>query len=132
MHYKIIREINILKTNYGYQVSTNFDKTFEMTYRQKSQGKREIGYMLTHAQNNKGAAFGYDDDYLLFMSCFDYLKNKYDSFLNMDRFPANYITLYYKDSVGTKYKREFISKFMILSEDSYIVKIEDKKNSDMK
>jgi hypothetical protein len=125
-------EIHFIETEYGFDLRTSFDETFDTNYRQKSRNIRELGYVLTQSQDKKGTGYHYDTDYLLFMSCFDYLKNKYDRFLSLDDFPPNYLTLRYKDSAGNKYKREFVSKFMTLSEHSYIVQIEDKKFTDIK
>lgn len=121
-------EIIFTKTEFGFNLTTRFDDTFTTLFRSKPQNKRELGYMLTHSQDKKGAGYAYDSDYLLFISCFDYLRNKYDRFLSFTNFPPNYITLRYKDSSGNRYKREFISTFMSVSDHSYIVTIEDKKN----
>lgn len=107
------------------RIHTVFDTDFERIPLQKE--ARELGNFKTAViSNNKGNRYVFDDEYLVFLSCFGYLRNKHDELLNLDNFPKLKLRLSFNDIDGKKYKSKFECSAFCIAEDSFSLTIAKK------
>lgn len=82
--------------------------------------KRELGNFKTATlNNNKESRFIFHDEYLVFLSCFGYLRDKHDEFLSLENFPVLRVSLTFNDIDGKKYKNKFECSAFCISSDGY-------------
>ena len=98
------------------EVTTTFDDSFTMIY--LSNEPRELGTFITR-QQEKPHKYVFTDSCLVFLSCFDYLRNKYDLYMSLDKFPNCYYRIQYSDIEGKRYKANYISKVSSVLIDDY-------------
>jgi len=82
--------------------------------------KRELGNFKTAtSSNNKESRFLFHDEYLAFISCFGYLRDKHNKFLTLEGFPTLKVALTFNDIDGVKYKNNFECSAFCISGDGY-------------
>ena len=97
-------------------LKTTFDSSFSIIYLNNK--PRELGTFITR-QQEKPSKYTFTDSCLLFLSCFDYLRNKYDSYMRLDGFPSCYYEIHYSDIEGKKYCSKYKCKVDSILMDNY-------------
>ena len=115
-------EFEISNNDSVLRIRTSFDTDFDRI--PLDMNERELGNFTTAAINsNKGNKYIFDDQYLIFLSCFGYLRNKHDQFLNLDNFPKLKFTLIFNDIDGKKYKNKFECSTVSIDAEGYSMTI---------
>jgi len=109
-------EFKITKIKDTLEFRTSFDNSFMLAY--LNLPPRELGTFLTGKQD-KPQKYLFTYNCLVFLSCFDYLKNKYDIFMNLDKFPRCYYEIQYSDVEGKRYKAKYECKVSSILSDNY-------------
>lgn len=82
---------------------------------------RELGNFVTLANNGgKPDSYIFKDEYLAFLSCCSYLKEKNDRFLSLEKFPPLEISIKFRDIDGKKYKNHYLCKPFTIDASNHI------------
>lgn len=118
-------EFDISVTDSVLRIKTSFETDFERI--PLINDPRELGNFKTASINhNKGSRYIFNDEYLTFLSCFGYLHDKHDKFLNLENFPKLELSLFFNDIDGKKYLNKFECSAFCISGDSYSMTIAKK------
>ena len=98
------------------ELTTTFDDSFTMIYLENE--PRELGTFITR-QQEKPQKYVFTDSCLAFLSCFDYLRNKYDQYMKLDKYPKCYYKIQYSDIEGKRYKSKYTCKVSSVLIDDY-------------
>lgn len=98
------------------EITTTFDDSFTMIYLDSE--PRELGTFITR-QQEKPNKYVFTDSCLAFLSCFDYLRNKYDQYMKLDKYPNCQYEIQYSDIEGKKYKVKYTCKVSSVLIDDY-------------
>lgn len=98
------------------EIRTSFDDSFTIVYLDNT--PRELGTFIK-IQQDKPQKYVFTDTCLVFLSCFNYLRNKYDRFMSLDKFPNYYYNIQYEDIEGKKYKSKYECKISSIIIDNY-------------
>lgn len=107
------------------EIRTKFDSDWDRIY--LSMPKRELGNLKPASINNESAKYIFCEEYLAFISCFGYLREKHDRFLSLEKFPTLQLTISFRDIDSKLYKNKFSCSAFCISEDSYSLTIKKMK-----
>lgn len=98
------------------ELRTTFDDSYTMIHLKNE--PRELGTFITR-QQEKPNKYVFTDSCLMFLSCFDYLRNKYDRYMSLEKFPDCYYRIHYLDIEGKRYKTKYKCKVDSVLIDDY-------------
>jgi len=98
------------------EIRTTFDNSFTNIYLDKT--PRKLGTFITR-QQDKPQKYLFTDACLAFLSCFDYLRNKNDRFMNLNKYPSCFYKIQYSDIEGKTYKAKYECKVSSILMDDY-------------